>query len=133
MGGLTTSYVGDPFFFYFSCMCFRLAQGCRKGGPNTKWLGKNMRTDQTQSGNRIRVRHGTILFEKHKNKLECLSNLFFLSYRLAFCAIWRKGYEFLSDPGGPGWRLGERVGRERYLIETTSKPHVAQRAGGISS
>ena len=32
--------------------------------------------------------------------------------------------------GGPG-RLGERVGRGLILIEITSKPPVAQRAGGI--
>ena len=28
-------------FLNFSRMCFRLAQGCRKGRPNTKWFGKN--------------------------------------------------------------------------------------------
>ena len=44
MGALTTSSVGDAFFFYFPRMCFRLAQGCRKGGPNTKWFGEKKKT-----------------------------------------------------------------------------------------
>ena len=40
MEGLTTSSVGDPFWPFPVCV-FPLAQGCRKGGPHTKWFGEN--------------------------------------------------------------------------------------------
>ena len=44
--GSITSSVGDPLLLNLSRMCFRLAQGCRKGSPNTKWFGKNVKTKQ---------------------------------------------------------------------------------------
>ena len=40
MGGIPTSSVGDPFFKLFLYV-FSSCSGCRKGGPNTKWFGKN--------------------------------------------------------------------------------------------
>ena len=48
-----------------------------------------------------------------------------------FIRGWRKRCPPATDPDPPDGRHGERVGRGVDLIETTAKPPVAQRAGGI--
>ena len=51
--------------------------------------------------------------------------------RWVICIIWWKRCSPATDPGGPDRRPGGRLGRGVISIQTTFKPPVAQRAGGI--